>query len=186
MTVQANKNTAAIQSVLESTSALKPGNLFEFPQMDLSLTFQPASETNKFPRWAVTNPADVEAGTFYVYHPSNDAEALYAMFQEGDLYLDERTAENEVYLQQSGRTVEGLSFPVNFQVLDKRTAQGRLARFASTPIEFTQKQTIGLQEIKEKKAFKNGDVRGILSTATTEERQSFFGGLAGMTKNLFN
>lgn len=188
-TTPSNTELLVNQALANHSQAQKTGNFYNLPLRNLMLKFQPTGGDNKFPRWVVNDVDDEEAGTFYIYHPSNVAENVMAMFGNArrlqfTLFASKRGDKNEVYLSASGRKVTGLTAPVNYNIIDAESAQEMLEEgYAPTTIEFTQRQEVHIDDLAKRKAFNTGNTGAMMETASKEERQSFFGGLANKAGN---
>lgn len=186
----ANSNLIASKALANTAnSAQKTGNFHQLPLQNLSLTYQPAGNGNRFPRWVVRDVDNEDLGTFYIYHPSNDENDVKAIFGnprrlQFTLFVSKRDTNTEIYLSASGKKVQGLAAPVNYVVIDDESAEEMLNEgYVAKAIGFTQRQEVHIDDLVEEKAFRTGNTGRIMKTASKEERQSFFGGLAKAAKN---
>jgi hypothetical protein len=185
-------SNAIASSVLSQATAQKTGNFHSLPLQNLSLVYQPAGNGNRFPRWVVRDVDNEDLGTFYIYHPSNDENDVKAIFGNArrlqfTLFTSKRDGNNEIYLSASGKKVQGLTAPVNYVVIDSESACEMLQEgYVAKEIIFTQRQETHIEDIVEAKAYNTGNVGKIMKSASKEERQSFFGGLAQAAKNLLS
>lgn len=188
-TAPSNSDLLVSQALGNLSQAQKTGNFHSLPLQNLSLKFQPIGNGNRFPRWVVNDVDNEDLGTFYIYHPSNDENDVKAIFGNAKrlqftLFTSKRGGNNEIYLSASGKKVQGLAAPVNYVVIDSESACEMLEEgYVAKPIVFTQRQETHIDDLVEAKAYNTGNVGNIMKSASKEERQSFFGGLAQAAKN---